>query len=70
MDDVTFVLSLTRAAKKSGGDRYEFGTKGDPEWMVVYFPQYISRPNGVLKESLYMKINYEEQVFPKEKDGS
>lgn len=34
---------LVRIAKSNGGDRYECGVKGDPEYMVIYIPQYISR---------------------------
>jgi len=33
-------FTLTRPAKKSGGDRYESG-----DW-TIYFPQAVSRPKG------------------------
>jgi hypothetical protein len=39
-------FDLVRPARSSGGDRYECGRKGDPEWMTIYVPQHISRPNG------------------------
>ena len=42
----TMTFKLVSVARSSGGDRYENGQKGDPDWMVVYFPQSISRTNG------------------------
>ena len=36
-------FKLVRAAKAKGGDRYEHGSEGDSDWMVVYIPQSISR---------------------------
>ena len=39
-------FKLVRAAKEGGGDRYEHGVKKSPEFMVIYLPQYISRPAG------------------------
>lgn len=59
-----FKFKLTRPARSSGGDRYEFGKKGDELWMVFYIPQLISRsesdslPRTPVKE-LFISINTE-----------
>lgn len=50
-------FKLTRPAKKEGGDRYEYGKKGDAEFMALYFPQSISRKDGVVKETLIVNIS-------------
>ena len=49
-------LKLVRPALKQGGDRYERGKKGDAEWMVIYFPQFISRASGSIKKELMITI--------------
>ena len=49
-------FQLTRAAKSSGGDRYECGQKGDDLYMVIYVPQAISRIEGTLKQTLTVTI--------------
>ena len=50
-------FKLTRPARKLGGDRYEYGKKGDKDFMVLYFPQSISRKGGVIRESLTLTIS-------------
>ena len=52
----TFQFNLTRPARKAGGDRYEYEEKGHPDFMVLYFPQSISRPNGVPLDSLSVTV--------------
>ena len=54
MTKLKFVL--TRPARKSGGDRYECGKKGDQDFMVIYIPQYISRKGGEIKKELEVVI--------------
>ena len=49
-------FKLTRPARKQGGDRYECGKKGDPNFMVLYFPQSISRKGGEIKKELEVSI--------------
>jgi len=49
-------FKLVRPAKKSGGDRYEHGKEGEPDWMVIYVPQSISRKEGNPKGSLEVTI--------------
>lgn len=53
----TFTFKLTKPAKSNGGDRYEYGKKGDILWIVNYVPQQISRPEGRPLDKL--KISYE-----------
>ena len=43
MSETKLNFKLVRPAKSSGGDRYEYLTKGNDKWMVVYIPQSISR---------------------------
>ncbi len=43
--ELSFIF--VRAAKEGGGDRYEYGVKKTPDYMVIYFPQSISRPTGL-----------------------
>ena len=45
-------FKLTRPAKKNGGDRYEHGTEGSNDFMVIYVPQFISRENGEVRKEL------------------
>lgn len=40
-------MKLTRPAKSRGGDRYECQLVGEDRPLVIYFPQFISRPKGV-----------------------
>lgn len=47
---------LTKAARSSGGDRYECGQKGDEFWMVIYIPQSLSREDGKIKDTLTVTI--------------
>jgi len=56
METTEFKFKLTRPAKKLGGDRYEYGKKGDAEWMVIYFPQFISRKGGEIKKELVVTV--------------
>jgi len=58
-EKVSFTLNLARPAMKAGGDRYELGEKGSPEYMVLYFPQHISRPEGVPKQVLHVTLTYD-----------
>lgn len=44
------IFTLTRPAKKNGGDRYEHGVEGNPDFMVIYIPQRISRKGGEAKK--------------------
>jgi len=52
-------FKLTRPAKKSGGDRYEYGVKGDKDFMTVYLPQWISRPEEIPLKSINLIITTE-----------
>jgi len=45
-----YTFKLEKAAKKSGGDKYICG-----EW-VVYFPQSVSRIDGVTKEVIVIVV--------------
>lgn len=49
------ILKLKKAARKSGGDRYE-GDIGDVRPFVVYIPQHISREAGGVAHTLMMVI--------------
>lgn len=42
-----YLFRLVRPAASKGGDRYEYGEKGDKLWMAFYIPQGLSRPAGV-----------------------
>jgi len=46
----TLSFKLTKPARSVGGDRYEHGSKGDADFMVIYIPQSISRKGGIAKE--------------------
>ena len=50
-------FKLTRPARRSGGDRYEYGKKGDSDSMVLYFPQTISREGGEPRKELTVTIS-------------
>ncbi len=39
-------FKLIRPARKSGGDRYEYGKEKIAGHMVIYFPQEYSRAEG------------------------
>ena len=52
-----FEFKLTRVARSQGGDRYEHSKKGDPDFMVFYFPQSISREGGKVKDKLTVVIS-------------
>ena len=56
MEETKLKFKLTRPAKKNGGDRYELGVKGDKDFMVIYFPQTISRKGGEIKKELVINI--------------
>lgn len=49
MTKETMIFRLVRKAEKTGGDRYEVGNKGEPNHMVIYIPQRISRANGEIR---------------------
>lgn len=58
------LFKLTRVAKSKGGDRYEYGTKGDESHMVFYIPQTISRREdkskhfpGSAQEKIYILLS-------------
>ena len=57
MNEIKLKFKLTRPAKKLGGDLYEYKKKGDAEFMALYFPQTISRKDGVIRESLTLTIS-------------
>ena len=40
------IFNLTRPAKKGGGERYEHGKEQDNDYMIIYLPQFLSRPEG------------------------
>jgi hypothetical protein len=50
------IFKLTRPAKSQGGDRYEYGKKGDDDFMTVYVPQSMSRKDGNPFGELSIKI--------------
>ena len=47
---------LIRAARQSGGDRYEHGTRGLKGHMLLYVPQFYSRVNGTPIPTLHVTI--------------
>lgn len=55
----TLEFKLMREAKKAGGDRFEYSTKGSPDHIVFYVPQLFSRPHGVVVGRLYFTISDE-----------
>lgn len=52
-----YKFKLTRPAKSQGGDRYEYGAKGDKDYMVFYIPQSISRDGSSVKDELTIAIS-------------
>jgi len=42
-----FVMELKKTAASSGGDRYEAQVEGIERTVVIYWPQEISRPDGL-----------------------
>ncbi len=49
------IVKLTKAARKSGGDKYE-----SQSGIVIYIPQFISRPNGTnLPPLQFIKVTFE-----------
>ena len=46
-------FTLKRVARSRGGDRYEAFIEGEDRPMVIYVPQYISRPEGQPLKKLY-----------------
>jgi len=54
---MTMLFLLTRPAKKGGGDRYEHGKEDNQDHMVIYIPQFISRKEGIPKQSF--KVTFE-----------
>jgi len=57
MNEHRLDFKLTRAARKSGGDRYECNLANEPKPMVIYIPQVICRENGKPKERLTLTIS-------------
>lgn len=53
-EQIKIELKLTRPAKGRGGDRYEGVYTEDA--MALYFPQSVSRPEGVAKAELTLTI--------------
>jgi len=51
----TILLKLVRPARKAGGDRYEATIEGG-EQLVIYFPQCISRVEGIPLEKLKVTV--------------
>jgi len=49
-------FNLTRPAKKTGGDRYEFGVEKSPDHMVIYIPQVYSRAGGLPLSKVLISI--------------
>lgn len=54
----TLDFKLVREAKRGGGDRYEYGTKGNIDWTVFYVPQMFSRVAGMAKGRLNITIEH------------
>ena len=52
--ELTF--NLTRAAKKSGGDRYE-AEIGEQQPMVIYVPQKIGRKDGIPASQILVRLD-------------
>ena len=55
-DNMKLTFHLIKAARKSGGDRYEADVEGEPKPVVFYFPQTISRPGGSIKPVIELEI--------------
>lgn len=53
----SLIFKLTRPAKSGGGDRYEYGNKGDEDFMTVYIPQSISRKGGIPYKEIDITID-------------
>lgn len=51
------VLKLTRPAKSKGGDRYEATLEGEPNPLVIYLPQSITRKNNIPHAELDLTVN-------------
>jgi hypothetical protein len=51
------IFTLTRQAKKGGGDRYEHGKEGDSDFMVIYIPQFISRSTGAPRTKIEVSFD-------------
>ena len=47
---------LIKAARKSGGDRYEADVEGEERPVVFYFPQSISRAGGTIRRTIELEI--------------
>lgn len=47
---------IKKAARSTGGDKYETTLIREPKPWVVYFPQSISRVDGVPKEVITIEI--------------
>ena len=56
----TLTFTLTRPARKSGGDRYETGMSG--ERFVIYIPQEISRSDGNPVEEITIAGNFDRML--------
>lgn len=52
---ITVELTLTKAARSKGGDRYD-GTTDDDDRINIYVPQSISRANGAIAERINLTI--------------
>ena len=49
-------FNLTRAAKKSGGDRYE-AEIGEDKPMVIYIPQKLGRKDGIPASQIVITLD-------------
>ena len=55
----TYIFSLEKPARSSGGDRYEVLIPGEKPWRI-YFPQTVSRPKGISVDSIKVTVTPEE----------
>jgi hypothetical protein len=56
MAKYSYTLTLTGRAKGSGGDRYEAVYEQGQKPMVLYFPQSITRENGIPAEYIDIEL--------------
>ena len=55
-DRVKLEMELVRPARKNGWDRYEAEVGGTEGSLVIYFPQWISRKDGIPKKTIKLEI--------------
>lgn len=55
--DDEYVFTLEKKARKNGGDKYVCESDSD---FNIYFPQSISRVNGVAKDTIIVYISRQE----------